>query len=342
MGFTNPVGGYRQTAGGTTRLDGGSLSFISPALIQGGTLEGGLPGSITGGVDASLTGQISPGLSANCLEMSGNYTDGGAGTIHIEIGGLTPCSQHDQFNMTGSGTASTTGTLDVTLINGFTPIVGDSFTIMNFALRTGEFTATNFPALPIGQFEIDYSDPNRVRLNFVATCPVDPEGEDSDGDGIPDACDNCPLEINPSQDDLDADGVGDACDNCLSEPNTEQSDIDEDLEGDLCDLNDGVIYITFMVKDRVLWQGEIGFDFWNAYQGDLDVLESSGVYTQAPGSNALADQNCDLIDTFWQGIGLPDPGKTAFFLVTGLNGGVESSLGTNSIGVERPNDNPCP
>ncbi|MGD0949656.1 MAG: thrombospondin type 3 repeat-containing protein [Candidatus Binatia bacterium] len=37
---------------------------------------------------------------------------------------------------------------------------------------------------------------------------------DLDGDGIDDACDNCPLDFNPDQTDTDGDGVGDACDLC--------------------------------------------------------------------------------------------------------------------------------
>ena len=35
---------------------------------------------------------------------------------------------------------------------------------------------------------------------------------DSDGDGVPDTSDNCPLVANPSQTDTDGDGQGDACD----------------------------------------------------------------------------------------------------------------------------------
>lgn len=42
--------------------------------------------------------------------------------------------------------------------------------------------------------------------------PVDTAGPDSDGDGIPDATDNCPDDPNPDQSDYDVDGEGDVCD----------------------------------------------------------------------------------------------------------------------------------
>lgn len=35
---------------------------------------------------------------------------------------------------------------------------------------------------------------------------------DKDGDGVPDAADNCPRCYNPTQRDFDLDGAGDACD----------------------------------------------------------------------------------------------------------------------------------
>ena len=49
-----------------------------------------------------------------------------------------------------------------------------------------------------------------------AICPEPgdepPTGPDTDQDGIPDAEDNCPEDVNPLQDDIDSDGLGDACD----------------------------------------------------------------------------------------------------------------------------------
>jgi hypothetical protein len=69
-------------------------------------------------------------------------------------------------------------------------------------------------------------------------------GIDSDGDGIDDACDNCPFVYNPLQTDSDGDGIGDACDLCpqndyrciigaLAED--DMKDSDGDGIGDNCD-----------------------------------------------------------------------------------------------------------
>ena len=65
---------------------------------------------------------------------------------------------------------------------------------------------------------------------------------DLDNDGYPDyyvaggwPVDLCPRVHCESNDDSDDDGVGDACDNCPSVSNSDQADEDQDGRGDVCD-----------------------------------------------------------------------------------------------------------
>jgi hypothetical protein len=70
-------------------------------------------------------------------------------------------------------------------------------------------------------------------------------GTDSDGDSVPDACDNCPSVANTNQADDDNDGVGNACDPCPLDASNDSdgdsvcgevdvcpSDPDNDVDGD--------------------------------------------------------------------------------------------------------------
>lgn len=81
--------------------------------------------------------------------------------------------------------------------------------------------------------ESDDSDGDGI-IDACDNCPED-NPDDSDGDGICDSDDPCPLD-NP--DDTDGDGVCDSTDNCDSF-NPGQLDCQPNGVGDVCDLDDG-------------------------------------------------------------------------------------------------------
>lgn len=142
--------GYSQTAG-STLVNGGTLQSTTNLDILGGTLRG--VGSVNAAVVSS--GLVAPGLSAGLLNVGGNYTQTATGSYGVEIGGLAPGTQHDRMAVTGS--AGLAGTLNVSLIGGFNPAPGDSFTILTCASRSGTFTTANLPPLnPDFEWNLSY------------------------------------------------------------------------------------------------------------------------------------------------------------------------------------------
>ncbi len=72
--------------------------------------------------------------------------------------------------------------------------------------------------------------PERVGLAattwaILAEQNFNPLSTDSDGDGVPEATDNCPSVANADQADTDGDGLGDACDPCPTNPDCDNDSL---------------------------------------------------------------------------------------------------------------------
>jgi len=156
-GSTFTVGGtgtkFTQTAGTTT--DDGTLAVPSSGSLSlnAGSLFG--KGAITGAVTSS--GTITPGDSLTAtgiLKDTGKYTQSSAGALDISIDGTTAGTQYDQLNPTK---ASLNGTLNINLINGFVPAIGNTFKIVNFTSESGTFATVNGLAINSSEhFTITY------------------------------------------------------------------------------------------------------------------------------------------------------------------------------------------
>jgi len=94
-------------------------------------------------------------------------------------------------------------------------------------------------------------------------------------------------------------------------------------------------------KDEIGWTSVPTATSYHLYRGDLEMLKSTGVYTQTSGTVIDAKQFCWVAGMTQTDTYEPAPGRVLFYLVTTDDGMLESKLGSDGDGSDRPNDNAC-
>jgi hypothetical protein len=138
-GVFTPGSGFTMTGG---ELDVNTLSgdwAFSGGILDAATVDGNLTQS--GGI-------LAPGNSPGVTTVTGDYLLGG-GVLEMELEGLVQGTEYDFLDVSGDWTI-TGGDLNVTLLGGFNPLLGDSFDLFDFNSLTGTFDNVFLPTLDTG------------------------------------------------------------------------------------------------------------------------------------------------------------------------------------------------
>jgi uncharacterized repeat protein (TIGR01451 family) len=197
-----------------------------------------------GGTITSAPAAIS--CNASCLSETAPFLDGASVTLSAVA------ATNFVFNGWNGGGCSGTAGCTLTLS-------GDVTITASFDCTTGYYGASCTSQCP-GSGNCSGHGTCDDGVAGAGSCSCDPGysgadcstyNPDTDGDGVNDGSDNCPLVSNSSQTDTDGDGTGDACDtdddgdavldgsdNCPLVANASQTDTDGDGTGDACDTDD--------------------------------------------------------------------------------------------------------
>lgn len=139
-------------SGGSLRLTGGAEGSGNFSIQENKTLE--LGGNESYNLSSNVVNMGTLKISDSCTSVNFNsgYTQQNTGTLEFDIGGT---SEFTTLEVTG--TAILNGKLKINILDGYSPIPGDTFEIMTCGSRTGVFASISSNTDGI-TFEPTYTD----------------------------------------------------------------------------------------------------------------------------------------------------------------------------------------
>lgn len=145
--------------------------FTNNGSVSGptdGTLafEGQVNGAGNFSGNVAFLGSYNPGNSPASISFAGDVSFGDFALLTMELGGLSAGIEYDQLIVEGS--LQLGGSLVISLINGFSPTLNDSFVLFEASSITNSFTTIILPELNSGLY---WDTTNLSSLGVIAVVP---------------------------------------------------------------------------------------------------------------------------------------------------------------------------
>ncbi|MCB0296515.1 MAG: hypothetical protein KDG51_15050, partial [Calditrichaeota bacterium] len=142
---------------GMVDVQSGTLGFDGAFTNQAGALVQGSGTLDLSGAGFSNDGIFSPGASPGILSVSGNYYQSAAAQLQVEVAGDSAGTAYDRLQVSGNATLD--GDLTVSLDGGYLPLLGQQFSILTGANRSGSFASVQLPQHDGNDiFSLSYTD----------------------------------------------------------------------------------------------------------------------------------------------------------------------------------------
>lgn len=224
-------------------------------------------------------------ILANTYSSCNKWTDTEVEPVFVDNGNNIDNDTTCEFSAANNSHPGTDALLDASgLQNNGGPTQTIALQDGSPALDAGNDTVC--AAAPVNA--VDQRGVTRPQVNHcdIGAFEVEQAVGDTDGDGVLNSNDNCPITPNPDQADIDGDTIGDVCDpdrdgdgvsnendNCPDISNPDQADSDGDGIGDVCELP------IILVEENDV---SVAFNGW---EGEDNANASGGAYRESSTKN---------------------------------------------------------